>query len=190
MKTSVFRAIVIAVVSMASLLMSGCGFQLQGDHNYPFKRLYIAGGASQEMAAHMKRLIEAGSDTKVVTSVRDADAILSMTFARGQSALSFDINGVVQEYQLTTSVSYSLVAKNGSVLIPPSNLSVNRAMTYSDQYALAKQNESVLLNRDMDSDIADQLLRRLDVVQTLTPTEPDETAPGVSSRAPLPTPPL
>lgn len=180
----------IAILTLGSLLIGGCGFKLQGSHNFVFKRLYIAGASSEEMRIYMKRMIEAGSDTKVLDSPKGADATLSMSFGRGQNALSFDINGVVQEYQLTTTVRYTLVAANGSTLIPDSSLSVNRAMSYSNQYALAKQTESTLLYRDMDSDIAEQLLRRLDVVHTLTPSDPDETVPVVRSRAPLPTPPL
>lgn len=178
----------IAVVSLASLMLGACGFQLRGNHEYPFKRLYVTGSASPEMSARLKRQIEAGSDTIVVPTPAGADATLSLAFGRGQSALSFDINGVVQEYVLTTTLSYSLTAANGALLIPPSSISVNRAMTYSNQYALAKQNESNLLYSDMGNDVIDQVLRRLDVVKTLNPDE--STVPGVRSRAPLPTPPL
>lgn len=188
MKKRVFQAV---LVTCAAVMLNACGFQLQGNHDYPFKRLYITGAPSQEMATRLKRLIEAGSDTKVVKSPVGADAILSMSSGRGQNALSFDINGVVQEYQLTDTISYGLSTPGGDVLISTSSISVNRAMSYSDQYANAKQNEADVLNRDMDNDIADQLLRRLEVVKTLTPEDtPDGTVRGVGTRAPLPTPPL
>ena len=188
MKKRVFQAV---LITCTALLLNACGFELQGNHDYPFKRLYITGAPSQEMATRLKRLIEAGSDTRIVTTQAGADAILSMSSGHGQNALSFDINGVVQEYQLTDTISYALTTPTGDVLIPQSSISVNRAMSYSDQYALAKQNEADVLNRDMDSDIADQLLRRLEVVRTMNPADtPDGAVPGVSTRAPLPTPPL
>lgn len=184
MKKNLIQAMWIVV---ASLLLGACGFQLQGNHDYPFKRLYIVGG-TPEMTAYMKRSIQGGSDTVVLDKPDGADATLTMAFGRGQSALSFNINGVVQEYVLTASVNYTLTGANGAALIPPSGISVNRAMSYSNTYALAKQNEAVILNRDMDSDIADQILRRLAVVRTMDPAE--STVPAVRSRAPLPTPPL
>ncbi|MGI4859521.1 MAG: LPS assembly lipoprotein LptE [Janthinobacterium lividum] len=184
MKKNLIRAMLVVV---ASLLLGACGFQLQGNHDYPFKRLFITGG-TPEMLAYMKRSIQAGSNTLVLDTPAGADATLTMAFGRGQSALSFNINGVVQEYVLTTTVNYRLTGANGAELIPPSGISVNRAMSYSNTYALAKQSEAVILNRDMDSDIADQILRRLDVVKTMDPLE--STVPAVRSRAPLPTPPL
>ncbi|WP_432422270.1 LPS assembly lipoprotein LptE [Robbsia betulipollinis] len=184
MKKNLIRAMLVVV---ASLLLGACGFQLQGNHDYPFKRLYIAGG-TPEMTAYMKRSIQGGSDTVVLDTPAGADATLTMVFGRGQSAISFNVDGVVQEYVLTATVNYKLTGSNGAELIPPSGLSVNRAMSYSDTYALAKQSEAVILNRDMDSDIADQILRRLAVVRTMDPAE--STVPSVRSRAPLPTPPL
>jgi LPS-assembly lipoprotein len=187
-KKSLFQAV---LMTCAALMLNACGFALQGNHEYPFKRLYITGAPSEEMSTRLKRLIEAGSDTRVVKTAVGADAILSMSAGRGQNSLSFDINGVTQEYQLTDTISYSLSTPGGDVLIPASSISVNRAMSYSDQYANAKQNEADVLNRDMDSDIADQLLRRLQVVRSLTPEDtPDGTVPGIGTRAPLPTPPL
>ncbi len=177
------------VAGLAMLLAVGaCGFQLRGSHNYPFKHLLITGNLSAEMQTRMKRLIESGSDTRIVNTAKDADAILSVSLGRGQNSLSFDVNGVTQEYQLTTSATYSLTSTSGVTLIPQSTLSVNRAMGYNTTYALAKSTESTLLYKDMESDIVDQLLHRLDVVQSMSPAR--APAPGVNQRAPLPTPPL
>ncbi len=177
------------VAGMAMLLaMSGCGFQLRGNHDYPFKHLLVVGNLSAEMQARMKRMIESGSDTRLVKYRKDADAILMVSVGRGQNSLSFDVNGVTQEYQLTTSVTYSLMGTSGVTLIPQSSLSVNRAMGYNTTYSLAKSTESEVLYRDMESDVVDQLLRRLDVVQSMSPAR--APAPGVNQRSPLPTPPL
>ena len=60
-------------------------------------------------------------------------------------------------------------------------------MTYSNTYALAKYSEATLLYNDMNSDIAEQLVQRLQVVRTLQGSP--QVAP-IMSRAPLPTPPL
>ncbi|RKP48579.1 lipopolysaccharide-assembly family protein [Pararobbsia silviterrae] len=173
----------------AACMLSACGFQLQGRDNFPFKNLYVQSTGSREMSALLKRRIETGSDTTVLQSPGGADAILMLSEGRGQGTLSLSAEGLVEEYELDLTLSYQLVAKNGTVLIPPSSIALNRSMTYDDQYALAKQSESEILYRDMEHDAVDQLLRRLAVVHTLEPGE-EPAAPAVNRRAPLPTPPL
>ena len=173
----------------AACLLSACGFQLQGREDFPFKNLYIQSTGSREMNALLKRKIEAGSDTKVAKEVGGADAILTVSVGRGEGTLSLSAEGLVEEYELDLSVSYQLIAKDGSVLIPSSSIALNRSLTYDNQYALAKQSEADILYRDMEHDAVDQLLRRLAVVHTLEPGE-EPAAPAVNRRAPLPTPPL
>lgn len=176
-------------ISAATLLLSACGFQLRGTQNFPFKRLRIV-GAPPEMLARFRRMVEGGSDTVVVTAPANgpADAVLSLSPGRSQNSLSLNAEGQVQEFELVYSVSYTLTAANGAVLIPPSVLNLNRSMIYSDQYALAKQQEAELLYRDMQNDAVDQLMRRLASVKSLAPTR--NPVPAVAPRAPLPTPPF
>jgi LPS-assembly lipoprotein len=169
------------------VLLSACGFQLRGSQDYPFKRLAIA-GTTPEMTARIQRMVEGGSDTKIVTSGKDADATLSISEGRGNGVLSINSAGQVREYELDYSMTYQLVGADGTVLLPPSAIRLNRAMTYSDQFALAKVQESDLLYRDMQQDAVEQLLRRLAAVRELHPTNGGVKA--VAPRAPLPTPPL
>ena len=42
---------------------------------------------------------------------------------------------------MNLSMTYTLIGKDGTVLIPPSVIALNRAMTYSDQYSQAKAAE-------------------------------------------------
>jgi len=130
------------------LMLSACGFQLRGQQDYAFKRLFIAGG-SPAAAARLTRIVQGGSDTVVVTSVANADATLQITEGRGTSTLTLNSLGQVEEYQLNLNMNYSLIAKDGTLLIPPSVIALNRAMTYSDQFSQAKAAESDILFADM-----------------------------------------
>jgi LPS-assembly lipoprotein len=170
------------------MMLSACGFQLRGQQNYAFKRLYVV-GTSASATARLTRMIQGGSDTVVVTSVANADATLSITEGRGTSVLTLNSLGVVEEYQINLSMNYTMTGKDGTVLIPPSSIQLNRAMTYSDQYAQAKGAEADILYADMENDAVDQLTRRLSVVRSLHPA-PGQEVPAVSPRAPLPPPPL
>lgn len=174
------------LLASGTLLLSACGFQLRGEQNYAFKRLAIV-GAPAPLAARLTRVIEGGSDTVVVNSAANADAVLTVSEGRSLATLTLNTFGVVEEYQVNYSLNYSLKSSDGTLLIAPSVIALNRALTYSTQFATAKISEADLLFADMQSDAADQLTRRLSLVHGLHPGKP---LPAVAPGAPLPPPPL
>lgn len=178
----------ILTLACSAVLLSACGFQLRGQQDYAFKRLAISGG-TPEMLGRLQRVVEGGSDTVIVKVSEKPDAILSLSGGNGMRTLSLNAQGVVQEYELDYNLNYSMTGADGTLLIPPSVISLNRALTYSDQFTLAKGIEAQTLYRDMQFDAVDQLTRRLAVVRSLHPS-PNEAAPGIAPRAPLPVPPL
>jgi LPS-assembly lipoprotein len=169
-------------------MLSACGFQLRGQQDYAFKRLAITGGTPQ-MVARLERMVQGGSDTVIVKPFEKPDATLNLSEGTGLRTLSLNAQGVIQEYELILTLNYTLLGADGTLLIPPSSIALNRSMTYSDQYTLAKAQESTLLFNDMRNDAVDQLTRRLATVRSLHPA-PGEQTPGVAPRAPLPVPPL
>jgi LPS-assembly lipoprotein len=175
-------------LACSAMLLSACGFELRGQQNYAFKRLAIA-GAPAPVAARLTRMVQGGSDTVIVNSPAAADAILTVSESRGFNTLTLNSLGVVEEYALDYWLSYSVRGADGTLLLAPSAIHLNRAMTYSDQFSQAKVTEADLLYADMQNDAVDQLMRRLAVVRTLHPA-PGQEVPGVAPRAPLPPPPL
>lgn len=176
------------LLGAGALLLSACGFQLRGQQDYAFKRLAVVGG-TPEVTARIERVVQGGSDTVIVKASEKPDAILTLGGSQGQKTLSLNAQGIVQEYELDYFMTYSMTGADGTLLIPPSVIQLNRALTYSDQYTLAKGIEAQTLYRDMQFDAVDQLTRRLAVVRSLHPA-PSEAAPGIAPRAPLPVPPL
>lgn len=170
------------------MVLSACGFQLRGQQDYPFKRLAVT-GAAPAFLGRLERMVQGGSDTVIVTSAANADAVLRVSEHLGNSVLTMNSLGVVEEYQLNYTLDYTLVGADGTQLIPPSVIALNRAMTYSDEYTQSKSAEADLLYADMRSDAVDQLTRRLGVVHSLHPG-PGQEVPAVAPRAPLPPPPL
>ena len=176
------------MLACATLTLSACGFQLRGQQDFAFKRLAIV-GAPPPVSARITRMVEGGSDSVVVNSTTNADAVLRVSEGRGLSTLTLNSLGVVQEYQVNYSLTFTLLGADGRVLLGLSRIDLNRAMTYSDQFSQAKVAESDLLFADMQNAAVDQLLRRLAVVRTLPPA-PGQEVPGLAPRAPLPPPPL
>ncbi|WP_153101368.1 LPS assembly lipoprotein LptE [Paraburkholderia hayleyella] len=172
----------------SALLLTACGFTLRGQQDYVFKRLAIT-GAAPSVVARLTRIVEGGSDTVVVTVPANADAVLRVAESRGNSVLTLNSLGVVEEYQLNYTLNYTLFGPDGRVLIQPSSIALNRAITYNDQYTQAKSAETEILFSDMQNDAVDQLIRRLAVVRSLHPAAGEEV-PSAAPRAPLPPPPL
>jgi LPS-assembly lipoprotein len=66
----------------------------------------------------------------------------------------------VREYALFQRFTFSVTDAKG-VVIPPTAITLRRVITYDENQELAKQAEEALLYRDMQSDLVQQILRRL-----------------------------
>jgi LPS-assembly lipoprotein len=145
----------------AALVLAGCGFQMRGSTTLPFNTLYIP-GARSGVALDLKRNIEAGTQAKIVNDPKAADAILDLFGeAREKIILSLTGTGRVREFRLRYTVSYRVHDGKGAEYVPKTIVQLTRDVTYSDTEILAKEAEEQLLFRDMQSDLVQQILRRL-----------------------------
>lgn len=148
-----------------TFLLASCGFHLRGQQSLPFESIVISPPGSA-LADALGQAIEAGSHAHVVNSPAKNSyrlQILDETFDR--VILSLDATGQVREYQLRYSVAFRLLDPKGNVLIPRSELSLSRLMSYNISEILAKESEAALLNRNMQSDAVFQIMRRLAAVK-------------------------
>ncbi len=114
------------------------------------------------MRAQLRRLIDNGSDTVVVSDKQDADAFLDvLSENRVKTISSLTPQGVVREYRITYRFSFQLRDAHDNLLIPPSEITLFRDLSYNETQVLAKDYEEVALYRDMQGDIVNQLVRRL-----------------------------
>ncbi len=149
------------LVLAATLALAACGFQLRGSAAVPFQKLYIP-NAKTGIALDLKRNIEAGTNAKVVDDPKEADAILELSGEnREKIILSLTGTGRVREFRLRYQISYRVHDGKGGEYVPPSNVQLSRDVTYNDAEILAKEAEEQLLFRDMQSDMVQQVLRRL-----------------------------
>ena len=153
-----------SIVLLAGLL-AGCGFQLRGSLGniaLPFSTLHITLPASSEMHAMLKRHIEATSKTRVVDSPAGAQAILDIAGdTQAKNVLSLDTSGRVREFQLVRTLGFRLYDVAGRDWLPLGQVVIRRDFAFNDAQILAKEAEEALLWRDMQTDLAQQLLRRL-----------------------------
>ena len=142
-------------------MLAACGFQLRGSATVPFNTLYIP-NAKTGIALDLKRNIEAGTQAKVVDDPRGADAQLEL-FGENKEKIILSLTGTgrVREFRLRYTVNYRVHDGKGNEFVPKTLVQLTRDVTYSDTEILAKEAEEQLLFRDMQSDLVQQILRRL-----------------------------
>jgi LPS-assembly lipoprotein len=143
------------------LALAACGFQLRGSATVPFNTLYIP-NAKTGIALDLKRNIEAGTQAKVVDDPKAADAILEL-FGENREKIILSLTGTgrVREFRLRYTLDYRVHDGKGGEYVPKTSVQLTRDVTYSDTEILAKEAEEQLLFRDMQSDVVQQILRRL-----------------------------
>lgn len=147
------------------LLLSACGFQLRGSYALPWETLAISGlPENSELYFQIKRGVESGSSTRVITDAKQAQATLQvLRNDQHKSILSLSAKGLVREFQLTRSFMYRVKDASGKELKPTSQIVLQREMTFDDERVFAKEAEEAIIWREMQSDLVAQLLRRLAV---------------------------
>jgi LPS-assembly lipoprotein len=151
----------LVMVAAAFATLAACGFQLRGSATVPFQTLYIP-DSKAGIALDLKRNIEAGTNAKVVNDPKSADAILELSAENKEKIiLSLTGTGRVREFRLRYSVRYRVHDGKGNEYVPPSVVQLTRDVTYDDSAILAKEAEEQLLFRDMQTDMVQQVLRRL-----------------------------
>ena len=143
------------------MLLAGCGFQLRGVADVPFESLYLP-NATSGIALDLKRNIQAGTRVKVVDDAKGAEAVMHFTEeTRQKEILSLTGTGRVREFQLRYRVGFRVSDNKGGDFVPQNTIILTRDITFNDTEILAKEQEEQLLFRDMQSDMVQQIMRRL-----------------------------
>src|SRR5471030_918615 len=174
-----------AMLSLAfALTLSACGFHLRGDgghYTLPFPTMYIGLPKTAPLAVDLKRNIRANGGTEVVDDAKLADASILMVSdpekARSKTILSLNGNGRVSQYLLIYDITFRVMDKEGNELLGPTRITLNRPQDFDETQLLAKEREAGLLYKDMQTDLVQQMMRRLaaikpKVAMSLVPASP------------------
>jgi LPS-assembly lipoprotein len=155
----------ILAIVCASLL-AGCGFQLRGTADLPFKTIYMPPANQPGVALDLRRSIQAGTRTTVVDDPKNAEAVIEFTQeSRNKVILSLTGGGKVSEFELQYRVSFRVHDNKGGDFVPSNTVLLKRAVTFSDSDILAKEIEDQQIYRSMEFDMVQQILRRLEAAQ-------------------------
>ncbi|MGZ5037251.1 MAG: LPS-assembly lipoprotein LptE [Usitatibacter sp.] len=150
-----------AIVVLSALLV-GCGFQLRGDPEVGIKKLFISSVGPSAVQADIRRALAVGP-TRIVATAAESEAHLHvLQETREKTVSTITGTGRVYEFQLRLLVRYELlVPGREEPVIPPTEIETRRVITYNETAPTAKEAEEQLLFKDMQLDLARQILRHV-----------------------------
>lgn len=153
------------------LALTGCGFGLRQPVSFAFSSLYSSVAPNSPLGIELKRQLQSSGELKYITEPerqQEAQAVLDiMSEQRVKTVVGVSATGQVREFQLRLILKFRLRTPLGKELIPETELVQQRSLSYDEAYALAKEVEETMLYRNMQSDMVQQILRRLAAVKQL-----------------------
>ena len=145
---------------------------------------------SSPLAVDLKRNINANGSTTVVKTAKEADGIVDVIsnpeHTKTKTILSLNSNGRVRQYLLQYSIVFRVLDKQGAVLLPPTAIALSRPIDFNETQLLAKEQEEALLYKDMQTDLVQQMMRRIAAIKMTrmsTPASTPNPAPTQSAPA-------
>ncbi|MFC3459910.1 MULTISPECIES: LPS-assembly lipoprotein LptE [Massilia] len=167
--SSLFMTRALGALLLATVL-AACGFQLRGSngsYNMPFQSIHLAFGETSPLGNELKRNLRALDTVRVVNKPEEAQARFEVVSeARNKAILSLNNLGRVREYLLGYTLVFQVRDASGQLLLGPTEITLHRNLTFSENEVLAKEGEEALLYRDMQSDLVQQIIRRLAAIKT------------------------
>ena len=155
------RALLGLLASAGLPAVPGCGFELRRTAEMPFATIALTGFAPRSpLADELRRTL--GSRVSVVDSPAKADVVLHVLLERRErSVVASTAAAQVREMQLRLLFNFQLTNAGGRELAPLTELLLVRDMTYAETFAQGKAQEEELLFAAMQTDIVQQVTRRL-----------------------------
>ena len=161
-RRAALRKIAAAALAAAGIVLTGCGFQLRGAATYSFSSIYLNSSAPPSFNNEMRRALTGASSVPLTDTADAAQVILDIPVVQDdKEVLSLSSAGAVREYQLIKRVSFRLHGKDGADWMPAGEIVIRRAYTFNETQVLARDLEEQRLQRDMQTDAIQQIVRRL-----------------------------
>ncbi len=157
------------LASMVAATLSACGFRLRQPYDYAFKTIAVLPSPGAGVALELRRSF--GQGVQALASGSDpskAEVVLQVLEERRvKVVVGTTAAGQVREFQLRIHLKFQLRTAQGKDLIPVTEISQQRDSSFTESAVLAKDTEEAMLYRDMQTDLVQQLLRRLAAVKSL-----------------------
>lgn len=162
--------LVVALGAVA--LASGCGFKLRTPPSFAFDTVAVIAPGSGAVVTQLRnalgpRLREALAVNAPASAVGPQVSLDLLQELRERTVVGVNAAGQVRELQLRLRVKFRLRNAAGKDLIEETEIVQVRDISFSESAVLAKEVEETRLVRDMQTDIVQQLMRRLAAVTSI-----------------------
>ncbi len=150
--------------ALAAAALAACGFHTRVAQPLNYERIALSGFADRStMADEIRRALPPSAH--IVSNVFDSQVVIQAVEDSQKTTVEASTAfGQARELELNVKLRYRVIDPNGTELLPLADLERFRDMTYDEKDALAKDTELKALYRDMQSDMAYQLVRVLSAV--------------------------
>ncbi len=161
------RLLRLSLAGGSVLALAGCGFKLRGSQNFAFSSVAVVPNPGGPVAIELRRSF--GSAVHVLSTEEPltlAQVVLSvLNEQREKTVVGMNSSGQVREFQLRIRLKFKVDTPHGKELLQESEIVLERDISFNESAVLAKEAEEVLLYRNMQTDIVQQLMRRLAAVR-------------------------
>lgn len=155
---------------LLAVALAGCGFHLRGSAfqgaatlSPELKIMFIEGASQNSALMTALRADLKANNVKIVDSSGEAIAIMriiSNNFNRRTLSVS-SVTGKVSEYELHYEVTFVVNNKDGDIVVPTQRARLIRDYTFDKNRVLGKDSEESILRKEMERDIVQQIMIRL-----------------------------
>ncbi|HLB43096.1 MAG TPA: LPS assembly lipoprotein LptE [Gammaproteobacteria bacterium] len=154
----------IILILLPALLLSACGFHLQGKMQLasPLHRLYLqTNDPYGHLAINLRQYLKA-STVRLVSLPSEANTILTiLRDESSQELLSVSGTQQTRQYNLRVTVVFEISATNGLTMVSPQTLSETRTITVQSNQILGSSNEANLFYQQIRRTLALAIMTRL-----------------------------
>lgn len=164
-----------ALSGLGVALLAGCGFKLRQPPKLAFETIRSPGNFATPVARELLRALEqAGIRTLPPEAPRQPDSppgevpdlvMDVLQDQRERAVVGITATGQVRELQLRVRFKFRVRSGEGADLIEDTELLQTRDISFTETAVLGKEAEEALMYRDMQTDIVQQVLRRLSVLR-------------------------
>lgn len=161
----------LAAVAGAAVAAPGCGFQLRQAPEFAFASVFIAAPRGSPLALELRRNLQSTGRVQVSGDGEPptgADVVFTLLSEQQERAIvGRSSSGQVREYEIRLRVHFRLDTSDGRALLPDTELVQQSEVSYDESLALAKEDEIAMLFRSMQTNMVQQIMRRLAAVKSL-----------------------
>lgn len=168
----IHRRLAFAFLTVLALALAGCGFHLRKEAQLPagMQRIHLSGVDPNSTLG--KDLIKAlpRSGVTIVDKVEEGVAVMKFTAnAFTTDVLSVSGTARANEYSLRYHVEFLVEDAAGTALLPKQTIELSREFTFDASQALGVAAETDLLTKELQRDMVQTILRRLEAVAHAKP---------------------